>query len=76
MRNDKTLYQYKLTHITEIIEDHFNFQKEIVDIVSENQQLRDTLASVEDRLKRKDEEFNEAIDMIEESAKKLTQLKD
>lgn len=57
MRNDKTLYQYKLTHIKELIEEYFNFGEELNELVEENGRLKESLAVMEQKLGKKDQEF-------------------
>ena len=47
----------------------------MADLLNKNQELQHAISNIEERVGKKDQEFREVIDMIEESAQKHTQLK-
>lgn len=54
MRNDKSLYEFKLNHIKELISDIFDFSSEIDTLINENESLKNQLTSLEQKIILKD----------------------
>ena len=76
MRNDPTLYEYKINRIKEVIETELNFAEVINEAMDENEKIRMEKERLEECVERKNQEFAEELDKIEESAKEHTKLKE